>query len=81
MRTHIFLGLIIAMLTVSFTISNGVVFADQFEDSIVAYDRGDYATAVRLFRPLAEQGNAQAQNSLGAMYYNEKVLLRILKKQ
>jgi TPR repeat protein len=30
--------------------------------------RGDYALAMRLLRPLADQGNATAQPSLGAMY-------------
>ena len=33
-----------------------------------AYNRGDYVTAQRHFRPLAEQGYAKAQNSLGYMY-------------
>ena len=33
-----------------------------------AWKRGDYATALREFRPLAEQGNAKAQNELGLMY-------------
>ena len=33
-----------------------------------AYDSGDYATAIRLWRPLAEQGHADAQYSLGVMY-------------
>jgi TPR repeat protein len=31
---------------------------------------GTTATAVRLFRPLAGQGNARAQFNLGVMYYN-----------
>ena len=35
-----------------------------------AYERGDYATALREWQPLAEQGHAAAQNSLGVMYYN-----------
>jgi TPR repeat protein len=35
---------------------------------MAAYNRGDYAPAVRLFRPLAEQGNAKAQNLLAVMY-------------
>ena len=47
---------------------------------MAAYDRGDYATAVRLVRPLAEQGNAQAQNSLGAMYYNGKGVVKDFKE-
>ncbi len=33
-----------------------------------AYDRGDYATALTEFRPLAQQGNAGAQFNLGQMY-------------
>ncbi len=33
-----------------------------------AHDRGDYATALKEWRPLAEQGHAEAQFSLGVMY-------------
>ena len=46
------------------------VAAGPWEDGIVAYNQGDYATAVRLWRPLAEQGDASAQLNLGAMYSN-----------
>ncbi len=35
---------------------------------MAAYQRGDYATAIRELRLLCEQGNADAQFSLGAMY-------------
>jgi TPR repeat protein len=35
-----------------------------------AYNRGDYATALREWLPLAVQGNAPAQHSLGLMYGN-----------
>jgi uncharacterized protein len=35
----------------------------------VAYVRGDNALAVRLLRPLAEQGNAPAQYHLGTRYF------------
>jgi TPR repeat protein len=72
MRTNILRRLAMTLLTLSCIVSSGVAFADQFDESIAAYDRGDYATAARLMRPLAEQGNAQAQNGLGAMYYNGK---------
>jgi TPR repeat protein len=34
-----------------------------------AYGKGDYATALRQVRPLAEQGDARAQSLLGRMYY------------
>src|SRR5437667_10144496 len=37
-------------------------------DGRAAFERGDYVTAIRLLRPLAEQGNANAQFLLGVMY-------------
>ncbi len=40
----------------------------DFQDGVAAYYRGDYATALREFRPLARQGNAAAQVILGIMY-------------
>jgi TPR repeat protein len=40
----------------------------QLRDGQAAYRRGDYATAFRLLRPSAEQGNADAELSLGFMY-------------
>jgi len=39
-------------------------------DALAASDRGDYAMALRLWRPLADQGHASAQISLGLMYDN-----------
>lgn len=44
------------------------VFAGQFDDAVAAYERGNYATAFRLMKPLAEKGNAKAQHNLGIMY-------------
>src|SRR5450631_3948701 len=38
------------------------------EEAFAAFVKGDYQTAVRITRPLAERGDAQAQASLGAMY-------------
>ena len=40
----------------------------DFEAGEEAYDRGDYATALKEFRPLAERGDARAQFRLGVMY-------------
>ena len=42
--------------------------AGRLEDGVAAYDRGDYATALRLWRPLAKHGDATAQYNLGHMY-------------
>ncbi len=36
-----------------------------FKEGRAAYMRGDYATALREWRPLAEQGDLKAQSSLG----------------
>ena len=41
---------------------------EEFEGGFAAYQRGDYATAARLWRPLAEQDYAGAQYNLGNMY-------------
>ncbi len=42
----------------------------NFRASVAAYNRGDYATAFREMKALAEQGNAAAQFNLGEMYNN-----------
>ena len=46
------------------------VAAGPLEDAIVAYNRGDYATALRLFQQLADKGSATAQFNVGTMYAN-----------
>jgi uncharacterized protein len=38
------------------------------EDAFAAYDRGDYATAISIYRMLANQGDPYAQRALGIMY-------------
>ena len=48
----------------------GSAIAGPLEDGEAAYRRGDYATAYRLELPLAEQGNAGAQTTLGELYLN-----------
>ncbi|HHF0415088.1 TPA: tetratricopeptide repeat protein [Haemophilus influenzae] len=42
----------------------------QFQQGLTAYEQSDYQTAFKLWLPLAEQGNADAQFNLGLMYYN-----------
>jgi TPR repeat protein len=49
--------------------SAGTAFAGPFEDGVAALDRRDYATALLLLRPLAENGNADAQINLANMYF------------
>ena len=45
-----------------------VVFAGDLQDGLDAAVRGDYKTAYKLWLPLAEQGDAEAQYNLGVMY-------------
>ena len=42
----------------------------QFEQAMAAYNAGNYKQAFYLLQPLAQQGDAMAQNNLGAMYNN-----------
>ncbi len=44
------------------------VAAQDFDAGIEAGQRGDYAVALREFRPLATEGDAKAQFYLGYMY-------------
>ena len=45
-----------------------IASAGPWEDGMVAYNRGDYVPAMKLFRPLAQAGNPKALNVLGVMY-------------
>ena len=46
----------------------GLATAGPLEDGQAAYHRTDYSTALQIFRPLAEQGNASAKTALGVIY-------------
>ena len=55
------------ILIISFLMA-GPAIAEPFEDATKAYYRGDYETAYRLIKPLAEQGLPEAQFNLGLMF-------------
>jgi len=57
----------ILAVVVALMFSAGSAWAD-FDDGLAAAQRGDFATALQEWRPLAEQGHAKAQNNLGVMY-------------
>ena len=65
MRQTIKTALAVVLLTISLA---GSADAGPLEDGLSALKREDYATALRLWRPLADQGNAYAQDNLGEMY-------------
>ena len=54
-------------LVLSFVGLSAPAWAD-FQAGVDAYNRGDYASAMREWRPLAEQGNADAQFNVGVLY-------------
>jgi TPR repeat protein len=45
-----------------------IIWDSDFRKGLTAYKRGDYATALHEWTPLAEQGDAYTQFSLGVMY-------------
>ena len=49
--------------------------AQDFNKGFVAYNAGDYATALQEWKPLAEQGKASAQLNLGIIYERGKDVL------
>ena len=51
------------------------------EDAVSASERGDYATAMRLFRPLAENLDAIAQYFLGELHDKAGAYRRIMARQ
>ena len=59
----------VAITAVLLTLGGAKVWAG-FDEGVAAYKRGDYATALRELRPLAEQGDAKAQYNLGLLYNN-----------
>jgi TPR repeat protein len=60
---------LLQLLLVMFVCAAGPAVAGPLEDD-AAYKKGDYATALRLMRSLADQGHATAQYNLGLMYDN-----------
>ena len=54
--------------------ASSVLAQSGFDKGASAYKRGDFETALAVFRPLAESGDAKAQSILGLMYsYGEGV--------
>jgi TPR repeat protein len=69
--TTVFRAFVLATFTSLALATSGVAQPqDAFSLGFQAYERGDYTTALRFLRPLAEQGNARAQYNLGIMYDN-----------
>ena len=54
--------------------------AGNFQKGLNAYNKGDYATALLEWKPLAAQGDAPAQANLGGMYETDEVSPRTTRK-
>ncbi len=60
---------IVALLIVWVSFATAPAFAG-FQEGLDAAENGDYKTALRELRPLAEQGKVEAQYFMGLMYQN-----------
>jgi len=56
------------LLTLLLLCSLSILAYADFDSALAAYDAGDYETAFKEFLPLAEEGNDEAQKSLGYLY-------------
>ena len=56
-------------LAVLMVLASPVASAD-FDKGMAAYERRDYVTAAKEWRPLADQGHPEAQLRLGTLYYD-----------
>ena len=66
--------LTLIFLTILFCFTSNVGWSA--DKGLTAYNRGDYATALRVWTPLAKLGNASAQYNLGWMYDRGKGVLQ-----
>ena len=64
--------LTLSFLIVLFTLTSNVVWSADYNKGVTAYNIGDFTTALLEFKPLAEQGDDDAQFWLGRVYYNQK---------
>jgi TPR repeat protein len=62
---HLIRTLLVAAL---FSLAVGTASAAPMDDGKAAAERGDYPAALKIIRPLAQQGDATAQLYLGVMY-------------
>ena len=58
----------ILLLGISLMMVSVLSFSADYQKGLDAYNHGDFQAALREWRPLAEQGDANAQWELGFMY-------------
>lgn len=67
--------IVVLMLTI-FTLPFGTSVLADFQKGLDAYDREDYATALKEWKILAEEGDPSSQYNLGVMYRMGKGVAR-----
>ena len=60
---------LITFFTFLFCLTSSVGWSADVDKGLAAAQKGDFATALREWTPLAEQGYASAQYNLGLMYF------------
>jgi hypothetical protein len=56
--------------------TTGTSWGADYQKGVAAAQSGDFATALREWKPLAEQGHARAQYNLGVMYESGQGVLQ-----
>jgi len=51
-----------------FSLASSTVMAGTFDEGVVAFIKGDSATAMKIWQPLANNGDSEAQYHLGYMF-------------
>ena len=64
------------LLTVALAFATGGILAQDLAKGLAAAQTGDFATALKEWRPLAEQGDATAQYHLGVTYTHGRGVLQ-----
>ena len=61
-------SVLLLLASISLMLAGNFSYAENFENGIEAYERGDFSNALRIFRLAAEQGDSKAEYELGVMY-------------
>lgn len=56
------------LMALALAVASGTAQARNFDDGVVAFIKGDGETAYRIWKPLAEKGDAEAQYHLGYLF-------------
>ena len=57
-------------LALGLSVTGNITFAESYITGLQAYHRGDHQLALEILLPLAQEGDAKAQNNVGIIYAN-----------